>query len=114
MGSTYCRNWDENFSVLFDCFVDYADESPFDPFTVRHDVVGASVGAFDDQGFCSGELGHGWVQHHCSSKLEVGTVDDVVEAFANVKVYDGTAKDVPCVVQCQLDIWSYIGHNIVP
>src|SRR6266581_5409633 len=62
----------------------------------------------------AGELRHRGVEHHCSSKLEVGAVDDVMEALANVKMYDRAAKDVSCVVQCQLDVWSYIGYNIVP
>src|SRR2546425_452242 len=42
------------------------------------------------------------------------TVDDVMEAFADVEVYDRAAKDVSRVVQCQLDVWSHISHNIVP
>src|SRR5947208_13344534 len=92
----------------------YMHESDFYHLTVRHNVVWAPIGTLDDQILCSRELGHGRVQHHCSSKLEVGAVDDVVEAFADVEVYDGATEDVSCVVQCQLDVWSYVSHNIVP
>src|SRR5436853_6316329 len=114
LGSPNGRDWDEDLSVLFDSLVDYTDESAFNPLTVRHNVVWTPIGALDDQSLCSRELGHGRVQHHCSSKLEVGAVDDVVEAFADVEVYDGATEDVSCVVQCQLDVWSYVSHNIVP
>src|SRR5205807_4567346 len=114
LGSPNGRDWDEDLSILFDSFVDYAYESAFNTFTVRHNVVWTSIGAFDDQGLRAGELRHRGVEHHCSSKLEVGAVDDVVEALANVEVYNGAAEDVSRVVQCQLDIRRYIGHNVVP
>src|SRR5260370_36529921 len=87
LGSTDRWNWDEDFSILLYGFVYYADESTFDPFAVRHDVVWSSIGAFDDQCLSSRELSHCGVQHHSSSELEVGTVDDVVEAFTNVEIH---------------------------
>src|SRR6266516_646768 len=114
LGSPNCWDGNEDLPVLLDGFVDYADESAFNPFTVRHYVIWTSIRAFDDQGLRAGELRHRGVEHHCSSKLEVGAVDDVMEALANVKMYDRAAKDVSRVVQCQLDVWSYISYNIVP
>src|SRR5690348_12841966 len=86
LGSPDGRDWYQHLSAFLDGIVDDADELALYTFSIGHDIVWPTVGAFDDERFSSGEQRRCWVEHHGPSELEVGTIDDVVETLSNVEV----------------------------
>jgi hypothetical protein len=86
LSSPDSRNWYQHLSPFLDCVVYDADELALHPFPVRHNVVRTTISALDDKCLRSREQCCSGIKHHCSSELEVGTVDDVVEAFADMQM----------------------------
>src|SRR5207245_10619219 len=76
----------QHLSSLFDCVIDDADELALYSLSVGHDVVSTPIRALDDERFSSREKCRRRVEHHRSSELEVGTIDYVMQALANVKM----------------------------